>query len=115
MSLGKTGEDMATLYLKRKGYRIIKRNFRTKLGEIDIIAKDGMTLVFCEVKTRIGRSYGHPIEAVTKSKQRRIRKIAEIYLAMLKNPREFDSVRLDVISILSEDNNLELEHIENAF
>ncbi len=115
MVLWETGEDMAALHLKRKGYRVIKRNFRTKLGEIDIVAREGKTLVFCEVKTRIGQPYGHPIEAVTGSKQRRIRRVAELYLAALKNPNEFDSVRFDVISILSKGPTFKLEHIENAF
>lgn len=115
MALGQSGGDFAVRYLRRKNYRIIKRNFRTKIGEIDIIASTGKTLVFCEVKTRLSRAYGHPIEAVTPSKQQTIRKVAELYLAMAKDVSGFDSVRFDVISILSAGSSLEVTHLENAF
>ncbi|MCL6472159.1 MAG: YraN family protein [Firmicutes bacterium] len=115
MGLGKTGEDMAALHLRRKGYHIIEQNFRTKLGEIDIVARHKKTLVFCEVKTRMGRLYGHPIEAVTVPKQRRIKKIADIYLARLKDLHKFDSIRFDVICVLAEGSTPKIEHIENAF
>ncbi|MHB8842685.1 MAG: YraN family protein [Candidatus Aquicultor sp.] len=115
MALGQSGEDFAVRYLRRKNYRILQRNFRTKIGEIDIIASTGKTLIFCEVKTRLSKAYGHPIEAVTPSKQRTIRKVAEVYLAMAKDVSRFDSIRFDVISILSEGASLEVTHWENAF
>ncbi len=115
MALGQSGEEFAVRYLRRKNYRILQRNFRTKIGEIDIIASTGKTLIFCEVKTRLSKAYGHPIEAVTPSKQRTIRKVAEVYLAMAKNLSQFESIRFDVISILSEGASLEVSHWENAF
>ncbi|NCO66408.1 MAG: YraN family protein [Candidatus Aquicultor secundus] len=115
MALGQSGEEFAARYLRRKNYRILQRNFRTKIGEIDIIASTGKTLIFCEVKTRLSRAYGHPIEAVTPNKQRTIRKVAELYLAMAKDLSEFDSIRFDVISILSEGSSFEVMHWEEAF
>lgn len=115
MGLGKTGEDLAAHYLRRKGYYIIEQNYRTKIGEIDIVARHKKTLIFCEVKTRMGKLYGHPIEAVTVSKQKRIKKLAEMYLARLKDFRKFESIRFDVICILAEGRTPKIEHIENAF
>lgn len=115
MSLGRQGENLAALHLRRKKYRIIERNYRTKLGEIDIIASTGKTLVFCEVKTRLSQEYGHPLESITPQKQRTIKKVAELYLASNLDLRQFDSVRFDVITLLQEGNSQKLEHIENAF
>ncbi|MBE0447599.1 MAG: YraN family protein [Actinobacteria bacterium] len=115
MSLGKSGEDLAIRYLRRKNYRIIKRNFRSRLGEIDIVAKQGRTLIFCEVKTRLNQAFGQPFEAVTPHKQRKIRKIAELYMSMAVKPEEFDSVRFDVISVLADGTSFNIKHIENAF
>jgi putative endonuclease len=63
--LGSKGEDLAVRFLEKKGYRILSRNFRTPVGEIDVIAEDRNTLVFIEVKTRTDDSFGHPFEAVT--------------------------------------------------
>ena len=79
-NVGDIGEDYAADMLTNSGYRIIERNYRTKVGEIDIIAiRDGV-LHFVEVKTRNGFGYGYPSESVTEVKQRRIRKAAEQYL-----------------------------------
>lgn len=115
MSLGKSGEDLAVRYLRRKKYRIIERNFRSRLGEIDIIACHDKTLVFCEVKTRTNKAYGHPFESVTAHKQKKIRQVAEVYLATSKALQRFHSVRFDVISVLSEGPSVDVVHIENAF
>ncbi|HZD59794.1 MAG TPA: YraN family protein [Anaerolineae bacterium] len=115
MVLGKSGEDMAVRYLRRKRYRILARNFRSKLGEIDIVAQHVRTLVFCEVKLRLNEAFGQPFEAVTPHKQRRIRKVAELYMAIAVNPGEFDAVRFDVISILADGASFNINHIENAF
>ncbi|HEY3375300.1 MAG TPA: YraN family protein [Candidatus Aquicultor sp.] len=115
MALGKQGEDFAALHLQRKDYRIIERNFRTKLGEIDIIAATGRILVFCEVKTRLTTRYGQPFEAVTPHKQRTIRAVAEMYLAMQKRISGYSEIRFDVISILQEGREVTVNHIENAF
>jgi len=115
MSLGRQGENFAALHLRRKKYRIIERNYRTKLGEIDIIASIGNTLVFCEVKTRLSQEYGHPLESITPQKQRTIKKVAELYLASQSNLKQYDTVRFDVITLLQEGKIQKLEHIEDAF
>jgi len=79
--LGRAGEDEAAAFLKRKGYVLAARNYRAKVGEIDIIAwQDAQTLVFVEVKTRTGLSYGKPAEAVNYAKQRKIIRTAQWYL-----------------------------------
>ncbi len=111
--LGKSGEEKIAKYLKRNGYSIIIKNYRCKLGEIDIIAKDGSDLVFIEVKTRSGLSHGSPAEAVNKRKQRQISRAAQCYLA---EQQLFDSpARFDVISVLSNNSNHHIDHICNAF
>ena len=76
ISLGKKGEKIALKFLKKKGYAIRNNNFRTRLGEIDIVAEEQGTIVFTEVKTRSGSLYGAPFAAVTKSKQAQLSKVA---------------------------------------
>ena len=71
--LGFHGERIAAAYLSSSGLRLLDRNWRCREGELDIVARDGDALVFCEVKTRRGVGYGHPVEAVTHTKQRRLR------------------------------------------
>ena len=95
--LGKKGEELAAEFLKDKGYEILTRNFRSKFGEIDIIAKKGDFLVFVEVKTRWSREYGTPEEAVTKSKLRSIVKTGEYF--KLLNPETPEAMRIDVVAI----------------
>jgi len=95
--LGQQGEALACQYLSRQGYRVIVRNYRTKLGEIDIVAEEGGTLVFVEVKTRRGHQCGHPFEAVTPTKCRQISKVALQYLA--ETGREGQAARFDVVAI----------------
>ena len=114
--LAAKGEELATEILAGKGYTIIERNYRYGHGEIDIIATDPDTkyTVFVEVKSRKNLEFGEPEYAVTKAKQRQIRKIAELYL-FEKEIRELDC-RFDVIAILFEDiNNPVINHYENAF
>lgn len=113
-SLGFYGEDLATAFLRKKRFRILKRNFKARYGEIDIIAIDRDTLVFVEVKTRIGREYGLPEESVTPRKIRELKKTAEYY--KLKHPELPELLRLDVVAIeLDEDRKLlSLRHIPNA-
>ncbi len=111
--LGIKGEDLATKFLKKKGFRIISRNYKTPLGEIDIIAEDGETLVFVEVKTRTDNSFGLPFEAVDHRKKEKLRKVALYYL---KNVRKKDvASRFDVLSIRAGDKKSEVEHIIDAF
>jgi len=97
ISIGQLGETLACQYLSRQGYRIILRNYRTKLGEIDIIAEERGILVFVEVKARRGHRCGHPFEAVTPAKCRQISKTALLYLA--ENGREGQAARFDVVAI----------------
>ena len=96
---GDIGENKAVKYLTDKGYEILETNYKNKLGEIDIIAKDDTRIVFVEVKARATAKYGYPREAVNEYKQRKIRMVAESYL---KNKRLLNSyIRFDVIEILA--------------
>ena len=109
---GTRGEIIASNYLKAKGYKIIAMNYKNKLGEIDIIAKDNEYLVFIEVKTRYSRKFGDPLEAVDERKQYKIRNIATMYL---KTIHQLDTpCRFDIIAILG-DSDDDIRHIENAF
>jgi len=113
--IGKKGEEFATRFLTQKGYTILEQNYRSSLGEIDLIVLDGSTIVFTEVKTRRSASFGPPSLSVTKQKQKKLIKLAQMYL-LHKNLRAV-ACRFDVISIIARsDGTLEdLEHIENAF
>jgi putative endonuclease len=113
-ALGRSGEDIACRYLEGKKYEIIARGFRMFRGEIDIVALDGATLVFVEVKARADESHGRPEESVTPGKQRQIRKIAQGYL--LEHPSPGVDCRFDVIAILfREPGDFRLEHFVDAF
>jgi putative endonuclease len=110
---GRMGERLAVWYLKLSGYRIVKRNYRNRLGEIDIIAREDETLVFVEVKARRTRRYGHPKYAVTRQKQRTLSKVALAYLKETGKMR--DKARFDVISICGYSSPPAVELIRNAF
>ena len=111
---GDRGEKLAAELLIKKNYKIVEQNYRFGHGEIDIIAKDKDVLVFVEVKTRKNLEFGPPEFAVTKNKQRQIRKIAEAYLYE-KKISDLDC-RIDVVAILLKKNlPPEINHIENAF
>ncbi|OGH47744.1 MAG: hypothetical protein A3A51_04900 [Candidatus Levybacteria bacterium RIFCSPLOWO2_01_FULL_39_10] len=107
------GEDLAANFLKKKGYKIIDRNFRLGYGEIDIIAVKKNTLVFVEVKTRRGSLYGTPFEQISSNKLRTIVRTAQFY--KLNNPKLPGSLRIDAIGVILDENmNLkDLQHIEN--
>ncbi|NQS99636.1 MAG: YraN family protein [Candidatus Omnitrophica bacterium] len=110
--LGKKGERLAVQFLRHKGYQIIAKNFSSRLGEIDIIAYCGTTIVFIEVKTRTSCDWGHPQEAIGPDKIRRLVRCAQFYIKKHANPD--DNFRFDVVSvILGQPNQIEL--IENAF
>lgn len=111
--LGQKGEAIAAEYLTQRGYRIIERNCRTKLGEIDIVAHDGQTLVFVEVKTRSQGAPVHPIAAVDSRKQRKLRQLAESYL--LKHGLSEREVRFDIVCVLEGNKGQDVEHLTNAF
>ena len=93
---GQCGEDAATELLRKKGYKIVERNYRNKIGEIDIIAKNKEDLVFVEVKTRRSEKFGTPAEAVTYYKKQKIVNTAKWYLS--NNPTELN-IRFDVIEV----------------
>ena len=96
-SVGRIGEELARNYLISLGHTIKESNYRTKLGEMDIIAEKNKTLYFCEVKTRIGDLHGKPYEAVTYRKLQHIRRVAQAYL--LQNSVKNSKLSLQVISI----------------
>ncbi|MFH1941200.1 MAG: YraN family protein [bacterium] len=112
-NVGKRGEDEAVRYLKSKDYGIVERNFRAERGEIDIIAKDGDTLVFVEVKTKAHEGFGEPEDWVDRRKQEQIGKVAMRYLQD-KNLCGVDC-RFDVVSVILKDGMKEIRHLEDAF
>jgi putative endonuclease len=112
VKLGQKGEGLAANFLRRKGYKIIAQNYKTSIGEIDIIARDRETLVFIEVKTRESLQYGQPFEAVNRHKKRKIANVATLYLKRLA---EIPPCRFDVVSIYYEYGRPECELIQDAF
>ena len=113
-TLGERGETIATAYLKGQKFTIVERNFRCKAGEVDIIARDGNSFVFVEVKTRRNLSFGPPQLALTPFKQRQISKAALTWLA--KKKLFGANARFDVIAILLPNHEVPvIDHIRNAF
>ena len=113
LTLGKSGEELAVALLEKNGYRILARNYKTKLGEIDIVAYDKDTICFVEVKTRHSDKYGMPQEAISGFKQRQISKTALMYLQ--KNHLLDKNARFDVVSIIYSQNLPKLDLIKDAF
>lgn len=109
---GKKNEIVAAEYLKKKGYKILEVNYKNKIGEIDIIAEAGKYIVFVEVKARLSRAFGDPLEAIDFRKQDKIRKIASLYLMTHKKMNR--PCRFDAISVLG-DQEHEIRHIIDAF
>lgn len=113
--IGNFGEDKACEFLEKNGISVIKRNYHARVGEIDIIAKDGSTIIFAEVKTRSSKSYGTPGEFVNLSKQKKIIKTAIYYLGC-----DDIDMRFDVIEVMYRMRGdaaevTEINHIKNAF
>jgi len=108
---GKLGEEIAFKYIISKGGKVIEKNYRTKMGEVDIIAKLNGELVFVEVKSRSNINYGYPSESVNYKKKRKITNVAKYYI--LDNSLENLSIRFDVIEIYF--NEKKINHIVNAF
>lgn len=113
--LAARGEERAGEYLKAKKFKILDRNYRCPLGEIDLVAERDGVIVFVEVKTRSGRGFGEPEEAVTRAKQRKLGQLAEYYLKARRLPER--DVRFDVVSLLENAaaGSFEISHFENAF
>ncbi len=107
--LGRQGEELVVKHLKKQGYKILKRNYRTPFGEADIIALDGEEIAFVEVKTRTTVEYGLPSEAVGADKQRRYRQIAKCY--WLETGEE-PNVRFDVAEVYADGR---IEYFKHAF
>ena len=111
---GQEGEAEAERYLRRKGYRIVARNIRSSLGELDLVAEDGQTLVFIEVKARRSGAYGGAVHAVHRQKQQKLVRLASQFLAQrhwMERSCRFDVVLLEG----TETAGLRVEHIQNAF
>ncbi len=113
-TIGNGSEDLACRYIEQQGCSILERNFRCKLGEIDIIARDGSYLCFIEVKFRNDNSFGEPKEAVNYSKQRRISNVSRFYLYS-KNVSFDIPIRYDVIAVSVNEGIFSFEWIKNAF
>lgn len=108
---GLLGEDMAVDYLEKEGYRILCRNFRRKFAEIDIVAQQGETLCFVEVKARSVTDFGLPCEAVHAEKQAKIRRLAELFIQSYDI--DYEEIRFDIIEIYLKDGHI--HHMEDAF
>lgn len=107
--LGAAGEDLAARWYVDAGYKIVARNWRCRDGELDLVLRGRGTIVFCEVKTRSSDRFGVPAEAVTATKQRRIRALAAQFLR--EHPQRARAVRFDVASVLGGN----IEVLEGAF
>jgi putative endonuclease len=113
-ALGKLGEDLACEELRRRGYAILDRRFRTRCGELDIIARDGPVLVFVEVRARSSGTFGNPFDSVTWQKRHRLSRMAAAYLG-LKRLRDV-ACRFDVIGVTrTHRGDFEVELMKNAF
>jgi putative endonuclease len=112
-TLGKLGEDLACQELERRGYAILTRRYRRRGGELDIVARDGQTIVFVEVKTREGCEFGAGAESITLFKRRRMTTVALDYLARYKLVER--PCRFDVVSIDMDGQQPRIELYQNAF
>jgi putative endonuclease len=112
--LGLHGERIAAAYLTDLGLQVLDRNWRCREGELDLVARDGDALVFCEVKTRRGTGYGHPVEAVTPRKQARLRRLAQRWLSA--HDEHAPELRFDVVGVLAAgDGPAVVTHLRGAF
>jgi putative endonuclease len=111
--LGQEGEQAAVSYLEGCGFRILDRNWRCADGEIDIVAVERQTFVVCEVKTRSGTRYGTPLDAVGRTKQRRLRRLAAQWLNA--HGIRFEQIRIDVLGLLYEaSGGFTIEHVRGV-
>lgn len=112
-ALGRHGEDVAAAHLTEAGYTVLTRNWRCPVGEIDIVAQDGATLVICEVKTRRSREFGAPLEAVTPAKAARLRRLAAMYRQQI-GPWP-GPVRIDLVGVLvPRTGAMQIEHVRGV-
>ncbi len=108
--LGAKGERAVARFLKKSGYEILERNFKCKLGEVDIIAQKGDVIAFVEVKTRTGDYFGEPNEAVDGLRKERYKNTAKFYFYSKQKPMDV-TVRFDIVEVTPQG----INHIENAF
>lgn len=113
LTLGRQGELLARDYLQKQGYQVVAENFRTKLGEVDLIARHGKTMVFVEVKTRSSHTHGHPFEAVTPRKQAQLSRVAQEYLSREGGVDQL--ARFDVVGVTITSAETRIELVTNAF
>jgi putative endonuclease len=116
--IGRRGEQLAAEHLQRRGFAIVERNYRTRWGELDIIAFDGRTLAFCEVKTRrLSRGPGSPFDGLRPPKRAQVRKMAGSWLIERRERPYADELRFDAIGVTLDGRGslIELEHLEGAF
>lgn len=111
---GLLGEIYAARYLRKKGYKILSANYRTKSGEIDIIAEKNGTVCFVEVKTRSEGAYFSPYEAVDRKKEENVKSTAAAFLAQAKTGTDI-SIRFDIVEIVLSGGACAVRHIKNAF
>ena len=110
--LGRKGEDLAASYLRNLGWEIVERNYRTRLGEIDLICRDRDSIVFVEVKTRTETDFARPDQSVTQRKQAKLRRLVEDYL--VRHRQESADVRFDVLGVTLSGRRPEFDHIVGA-
>ncbi|MER3389105.1 MAG: YraN family protein [Microcella sp.] len=110
-ALGRSGEDLAVDHLEAQGYTILDRNWRCPIGEVDVVARDGATTVFVEVKTRSGVGFGHPLEAITPVKRARLRRLAA---AWCEAHGPVDRLRVDAVSVVADRDGIAVEHVRQV-
>jgi putative endonuclease len=116
--LGELGERLAAEHLERRGFQIVERNFRTRWGELDLVAFDGCTLAFCEVKTRrLGYGERSPFEALRGDKPMRVRKMGSSWLRARRDRPYAEVIRYDAIGVIFDlaGQLVSIEHLEGAF
>lgn len=112
--VGERGETLAAEFLQRAGWAIVARNFRAGHKEVDLVARRGEVVAFIEVKTRSGLAFGHPLEAITASKQHEIETVANAWIERFGRPDE--AYRFDAVAILiSPGSEPEIQHVEDAW
>src|SRR5437762_13347976 len=112
-AFGELGERIAERWLKRKGWRVVQRRFRSGHRDIDLVVEREGTVAFVEVKARRGREFGDPVEAVNWSKQRELVRSASVLID--RHGRPDDSYRFDVVGVLVEGDQVRIRHVPNAF
>jgi putative endonuclease len=110
---GELGERIAERWLRRRGWRVVQRRFRTGHRDIDLVVEQGDLVVFVEVKARRGADFGDPVEAVNWSKQQQLVRSASIWIDRHGRPSE--SYRFDVVGVLVEGERVRVRHVANAF